>query len=108
MTRQPNDREQAYEPTPEERNREDINGRKPAGGDKSPGAPENEQDPHRGITDTPSQHEELSPGPEDTEEDDMDKDEMDEDDTALDEELEDLDEEEDFDDEDEDDEENEE
>jgi|GEM_PF-1520124 hypothetical protein len=101
MTTQPNDREQAYEPTPEERNREDINGRKPAGGDKSPGAPENEQDPHRGITDTPSQHEELSTGPGEAEEDDMD-----EDDTALDEELEDLDEEEDF--EDEDDEENEE
>lgn len=69
---------------PEDLNKENINGNKPADLDKSPGDADNEKDPHRGITDTPSQHEQLLPEGERQEE-------YDDEDSSLDEELDDLD-----------------
>ena len=69
--------EQESNKSPEELNKENINANKPADLEKSPGDPQNESDPHRGITDTPSQHEQLAPD--------------DDDDSMLDEEVDDLD-----------------
>lgn len=80
----PKKTEEQTNKAPEDINKENINGNKPADLDKSPGDENNEKDPHRGITDTPSQHEQLLPESErESEYDDYD--------SSLDEELDDLD-----------------